>query len=57
MVLHGGTAQGSTACEGTAEGGTVGNMAVPVYLLRWGILGKGVNDPQGKRCRRQVKCP
>ena len=25
MVLHGGTAQGSTACEGTAGGSTVGN--------------------------------
>ena len=27
MVLHGSTAQGGTACEGTVEGGTVGNSA------------------------------
>ena len=27
MVLHGSTVPGSTACEGTAGGGTVGNLA------------------------------
>ena len=27
MVLHGSTVPGSTACEGTAGGGTVGNSA------------------------------